>query len=279
MDPRFQPAQAALAAGDLQALEALFRADPELATAVSSQSHPTLLQCLVLTMPPVDKLEQLVDVLVDRGAERDSPLIAAAGVNNVRAITKLLDRGARIEGNGHWSPLEEALYFGSAESVSLLLARGAPVEKLRTAAALGDMEKVAACFDASGVLIRAGEIEWPFQQHAVPEQHRRDPQQILGNALVYAAAWGRSEVVEFLLALGAEVNMIPAGFDYSGTALHYAAFGGHRAMVDLLLRHGADAAIRDTKISALPEDWAAHSGYHELAQFLQEVRGQGRVSG
>ena len=38
MDPRFQPAQAALAAGDLPALAALFAADPDLATAVSSQS-------------------------------------------------------------------------------------------------------------------------------------------------------------------------------------------------------------------------------------------------
>ena len=94
MDPRFQPAQAALAAGDLPALAALFAADPDLATAVSSQSHPTLLQCLVLTMPPVDNLEVLIDFLADHGAEVSGPLIAASGMNNVRAITKLVDRGA-----------------------------------------------------------------------------------------------------------------------------------------------------------------------------------------
>ncbi len=69
MDERFQPAEAALAAGDLDALTALFTADPDLATARSSRSHPTLLQCLVLTMPPVDNLEELIDFLADRGAE------------------------------------------------------------------------------------------------------------------------------------------------------------------------------------------------------------------
>jgi ankyrin repeat protein len=72
------------------------------------------------------------------------------------------------------------------------------------------------------------------------------------------------------------VNLIPAGFDYSGTALHYAACGGDREMVDQLLRHGADPAILDTKIGKLPEDWAAHSGHHELAEYLRQVREQSR---
>ena len=95
-----------------------------------------LLQCLVLTMPPVDALERLIDLLADHGAELTDPLIAASGIGNVRAIAKLLDLGARIEGNGRWSPLEEALYWANKASVSLLLERGAAVVNLRTAAAL-----------------------------------------------------------------------------------------------------------------------------------------------
>jgi hypothetical protein len=43
MDPRFQLAQVAPTIGDLRALPALVAADSDLATAVSSQSHPTLL--------------------------------------------------------------------------------------------------------------------------------------------------------------------------------------------------------------------------------------------
>jgi ankyrin repeat protein len=119
----------------------------------------------------------------------------------------------------------------------------------------------------------AGEIERPFRPSAIPEHDRRDPRPILGHALVHAAARGRAEVVEFLLAHGAEVDLIPAGFDYAGTALHYAAVGGHREMVDRHLRQGADPAILDAKIGKWPEDWAEHSGHHELAESLRQVRG------
>jgi uncharacterized protein len=272
MEARFHPAQAALAGGDEGRLAALLAEDPALATVESGRSHPTLLQCLVLTMPPVDALEGLIDLLADRGAELTGPLIAACGMDNVRAVSKLLDMGARIGGNGRWSPLEEALYFHQEATVSLLLGRGATVENLRTAAALGDMDRVARCFDRSGALTAAaGEITWPFGG-SIPEAVRRDPRQIVGNALVYAAAWGRAEAMEYLLDRGAEIDFIPAGFDYSGTALHYAAFEGQRDIVDRLLGLGADPAIRDTKIDKLAEDWAEHAGHADLAEHLRRVR-------
>jgi hypothetical protein len=273
MDARFHPTQAALADGDVERLATLLSADPELATARSSRSHPTLLQCLVLTMPPVDTLENLIDLLAGHGAELTDPLIAAASIGNVRACAKLLDLGARIEGNGRWSPLEEALYWGNESTVSLLLERGAAVTNLRTAAALGRREEMARCFDDTGALTAAaGTVLWPWFNRPIPEAVSRDHKQILGNALVYAAAWGRAEAVDLLLDHGAEVNLIPAGFDYAGTPLHYAALRGHREMVDQLLRHGADPAVRDTKIGKLPEDWAAHDGHKDLSDYLRRVR-------
>jgi ankyrin repeat protein len=223
-------------------------------------------------MPPVDTLERLIDLLAGHGAELTDPLIAASGIDNVRAIARLLDLGARIEGNGRWSPLEEALYFGNEASVSLLLERGAAVGNLRTAAALGDMDWIARCFDASGALTpAAGEVAWPFSK-PIPESVRRDPQHVLGNALVFAAAWGRAESVDRLIDHGAQVNFIPAGFDFAGTPLHYAALGGHREMVDRLLQYGASPDVRDTKIGNLPADWAAHSGYKELSEYLRLVQ-------
>jgi ankyrin repeat protein len=273
MDARFQPAEAALASGNIKELTTLLTDDPHLATARSSQSHPTLLQCLVLTMPPVESLESLIDVLADHGAELTDPLIAACGIDNVRAITKLLDLGARIEGNGRWSPLEEALYWGNEAAVALLLERGAVVHNLRTAAALGDMEWIARCFDDSGGLTAtAGKVASPFIKLPIPAEIQHDPQQIIGNALVFAAHWGRAEAVDYLLDHGAQVNLIPAGFDYAGTPLHYAALGGRRAMVDQLLQRGADPALRDTKIGALPEDWAEHFGHADLAAHLRLIR-------
>src|SRR4051812_19043405 len=104
MDARFQQAQAALAGGDVDGMAALLANDPELARSRSQHSHPTLLQCLVLTMPPVSALEELIDLLARHGSELTDPLIAASGVDNLRAIVRLFDLGADIEGNGRWSP-------------------------------------------------------------------------------------------------------------------------------------------------------------------------------
>lgn len=279
MDPRFHLAQAAVAAGDLERLAALVAADPELARARSSRGHPTLAQCVVLSMPPPDALEGMIRLLAGQGAELSGPLVAAAGVNNLRAIETLLNLGAPVDGDregeseGDWTPLEEALYWGHEQAVSLLLDHGATAGNLRSFAALGDMEAVADCFDQSGALNdKAGEIGWPFDNSKIPENVRRDPEQILNNALVYAAAWGHAEAVEFLLDHGAALNFIPAGFDYAGTPLHYAALNGRRETVTQLLRHGADVAIPDAKIGKLPEDWARHGGHEELAERLQALR-------
>jgi ankyrin repeat protein len=270
MDARFHSAQAALARGDEERLASLLRAAPELATARSQSSHPTLLQCLVLTMPPVDRLERLIDLLAACGAELTDPLIAASGIDNIRAVAKLLDLGARINGNGLWSPLEEALYWGNEASVALLLKRGAAVANLRSIAALERLDKMTLCFDDQGALTpAAGEVAWPFFHTLIAEAVRQDRQQILGNALVYAAAWGRTAAAAQLLGYGAPVNLIPAGFDFAGTPLHYAALRGRREMVDWLLAHGADPAVPDGKIGKLPEDWAAHDGHRELSEHLR----------
>ncbi len=276
MDPRFHAAQAALASGDVEGLASLLDEEPRLASARSQVSHPTLLQCLVLTMPPVENLESLIDLLAEHGAELTDPLIAASGMDNVRAMGKLLDLGAGIEGNGRWSPLEEALYFGNGTALRLLVDRGTSPRNLRGAAGLGDMEYIARCFNPEGGLTSAaGDVAWPFNAH-ISEDVRRDRQQIIDNALVYAASWGQSDAVDELLLRGAQVNSLPAGFDYTGTALHYAALCGRRAMVDHLLRVGADPEIRDTKIGKLPEDWADHGGHKELAERLRHMRGAGR---
>src|ERR1017187_8888059 len=91
MDARFHPAQTALSRGDVKGLATLIAADTELATARSQYNHPTILQCLVLTMPPVDPLEEHIDLLATKGAELTDPLIAASGMDNLRAINRLLD--------------------------------------------------------------------------------------------------------------------------------------------------------------------------------------------
>jgi len=276
MDDKFLPAQSAIVSDNAEELERLVRAAPSLATERSRSAcdHPTLLCCLVLEMPPRRSLEHLIQLFAQFGAELSGPLGAAACIDNVRAVETLLDLGAPITGDGTWSPLEEALYWGHSATVELLINRGAPVDNLRKYAALGDLEGVRRCFDGDGQLNReACEVAWPFGA-TIPDEVRHDRRQIINNALVYAAAWGRKETANELLKRGAEVNAIPAGFDFAGTPLHYAALNDRREMVDWLLDRGADPTLRDTKVQNTPDGWAEYAHHAELAEYLRKIREQ-----
>jgi ankyrin repeat protein len=98
---------------------------------------------------------------------------------------------------------------------------------------------------------------------------RNDRQSILNNAFVYACLHGHIDAVQVLLDHGAEINVIPGGFDYAGTGLHYAALNGHRQMIEFLLLHGANVNIRDEKIGNTPAGWAGHAGHDQIRDFLK----------
>src|SRR5688572_15222203 len=127
MDAKFHPAIKAIKSDDLETLKSLVTADPSLATSRSSTSHPTLLQCLVLEGKGQPHHDQMVQLLIDAGADLDGPFVAAASIDNRRAAELLLDNGAAIDGTGGWSPLEEALYWHSKHVLALLVERGATV--------------------------------------------------------------------------------------------------------------------------------------------------------
>jgi ankyrin repeat protein len=287
MDPNFHPAIAAMRAGDVKKLKALVAAEPYLATSRSARSHPTLLQALVLDGKDKPNNLEMAQVLIDAGAELNGPFGAAASIDNRPAAKLLLDRGAAIDGTGSWSPLEEALYWNSQNVLALLLERGAKVQNLRTAAGLGRTDLIENYFNADGSLKpEAGEINWPWgdieaiacsNHNAVlknslagrVESWSQDRQGILNNAFVYACMHGHIDAAKLLLEKGAEINIVPGGFDYAGTGLHYAALNGHRAMVEFLLQHGADRNVKDTKIGSTAAGWAEHGGHIELRDMLR----------
>ena len=273
MDERFRAAQGAIHDGNLDQFESLLAGDPGLATARSRCSHPTLLQCLVLTISEHPHLERSIGGLAAGGGELTDPLTAACGVDNVRAVAALLELGANIEGNGKWSPLEEALYWGSRKALDLLLSRGAAIDSLRKAAGVGRTDYIDRCFTESGELTKAaGFVRWPWFDKPIPDSIRFDRQQIVDNALVYAGAWCRIEAANVLLGRGANVNARPAGFDFTGTPLHYAALNGRWKMTAFLLEHGADPAARDGKVNDTPDGWAKHGGHQDLAEHLARAR-------
>src|SRR5215471_2771418 len=181
MDPKFQPAVDAINAGDLDRLESLIAAQPTLATDRSSKSHPTLLQCLVLDARNQPNQLEMATVLIDAGADIDGPLVAAASIGNTKAAEALLDAGAAINGDGVWSPLEEALYWGFQETVAILVKLGAAAHNLRIAAGLGRVDVIEGFFTSDGTLKpEAGMISSPFSS----KRGRGAPQDVIDNALI-----------------------------------------------------------------------------------------------
>jgi ankyrin repeat protein len=285
VDTRFQPAIAAIMSGNIHELRELLKQDPSLATARSTCSHPTLLQCLAIDAMKVENQVEMAQVLIDAGAEINEPLVAAASIGNVPVISALLDAGGAIEGTGSWSPLEEAIYWCNEDAIKLLLERGARLKNLRIAAALGRIDLLPDFFNADGSLKpEAGKVAWPFgdqqdskskgkireELQAKLRQWTNSPDEIIDNAFVYACMRNHVEAAEFLLQKGANINAIPNGFDYAGTGLHYAALNGHRVMVDFLLERGADPRIKDTKVGAPPSGWADYGGHPELRDYLDQ---------
>lgn len=287
MDAKFHPAMAAISNDDVEKFKALIAEDPSLATTRSRKSHPTLLQCLVLDGKETPHHLEMVQVLIDAGADLNEPLGAAASINNRPAAELLIDHGAAIDGTAGWTPLEEALYWNSRDVIALLVERGAKVQNLRTAAGLGRTDLMESYFDADGSLKpEAGQINWPWGSLESIAQSNHDPagkqslsdrvnswsqdqQGIVNNAFVYACMHGHVAAAELLLNRGAEINVIPGGFDYAGTGLHYAAMNGHRSMVEFLLAHGADRSIKDTKVGSTPAGWADYGGHPELLDLLR----------
>ena len=286
MDARFHPAMRAIKAGDLERLKALLKDEPSLATDRSSRSHPTLLQCLALDAVNVANKVEMAKVLIDAGADINGALGAAACIDNVEITELFLDRGATIEGTGSWSPLEEALYWNNQGVISLLLKRGASVDNLRKASALGRIDLIESLFNSDGSLKpEAGKIDWPFGEFAESNmksqikdelqakvaQWSDDQQDIINNAFVYACMHNQIDAARLLLEKGVQIDAIPPGFDYSGTGLHYAAHTGHREMVEFLIQQGAQVDITDTKVNSTPAGWAEHGGHPELKQYLERM--------
>lgn len=289
MDTKFHSAVAAIQSGDLEKFKAALDADPSLATARSTRSHPTLLQCVVLDGNGKPNNVEMARILIEAGAPLDEPFVAAASIDNVRVAELLLEHGAQIDGSGSWSPIEEALYWNSRNTLALLLERGARVRNLRTAAGLGRTDLLAAFFDRNGALKpEAGTIEWPFGTLDAIERSNHDDavnrelatrirawpqdrQGIIDNAFVYACMHGHIDAAELLLEKGAAIDAIPDGFDFAGTGLHYAAYNGHRAMVEYLLQRSADPTIKDAKIGVVAAEWAEHAGRSEIAELLQRA--------
>jgi ankyrin repeat protein len=251
----------------------------------------------------------LVRLLLERGADVNRgndygwTKLHQAGYGNDRELAELLlAAGARTDlsarGDGG-TPLIVALFWGHREVVDLL---GLEPRNLRVAAGLGRIDLI----DELAGTPAAGAHRGFYRPHGgFPAwQPSDDRQEILDEALVWAAKSDRVEAIERLVELGADPNADPyrgtpltwaacngcvaairrlvelggavngratfGGPDHGQgvTALHLAAQSGQVEAVETLLELGADPTIRDTLHQGTPAGWARHGCHPELAERL-----------
>jgi hypothetical protein len=107
------------------------------------------------------------------------------------------------------------------------------------AAGLGRLDIMREMFDASGKLKPEAGFHREFHRpHSgfPPWQPSDDPQQVLDEALNYAARSGRIEAMALLFERGADLDSAP----YQATPLTQAVLNGHLDSIGWLLDHGAD---------------------------------------
>jgi ankyrin repeat protein len=253
---------------------------------------------------------EIVRLLLERGADVNRgndygwTKLHQAGYGNDRELAELLlAAGARTDlsarGDGG-TPLVVALFWGHREVVDLL---GLEPRNLRVAAGLGLVDLID---ELAGTPAAAAHRDFYRPHGGFPAwQPSDDPQEILDEALVWAAKSDRVDAIERLVELGADVEADPyrgtpltwaaangrvaairrladLGADVNGlgtfggpdhgqgvTALHLAAQSGQAEAVDTLLALGADPTIRDALHGGDPAGWAEFGGHSELARRLR----------
>jgi ankyrin repeat protein len=263
-----------------------------------------------------------VALLLDRGADpshgnaHGATALHQAGYGNQTELARLLlaagaqvDVSARGEGG---TPLVFALFWGHRETAELLAEQGVVPRNLRAAAGLGRLDLVDELVAVDGRLAPdAGARRGFYRPHSGFPAWRPgdDPQEVLdealswaarsdradaldrlvargasveadvyrGTALVWAAAFGRVSAIRRLLALGADPNGRSSfGGPTHGeqvTALHLAAQAGHVEAIVALLDGGADPTLRDALYDGPPAGWAEHSGHAKASALIREHGG------
>jgi ankyrin repeat protein len=313
--------------GDWSRAASVLRAQPDVAHAFGTNGNTlanlaaSLLACptraeLAAGRSSAERLDPM-RLLLDAGASASAandrgwtPLHQAAYRNDPEMAALLLERGAIPHAVAHGSggtPLAVALFWGHRHVAGTLVASAIVPDNLRIAAGIGGSDLVQACFAADGSLTATASTDRGFYRphSGFPPWHpSKDRQEVLNEALVWAAKSDRVGVMDMLLTHGADVD----GEPYRGTALSWAAandridaltwlldhgadinkrttFGGlthgravtalhlaaqanHVAAVQLLLTRGADPSITDGIYHGTPRGWAEHEGSRDVLALL-----------
>lgn len=227
---------AAIHSGDVDAVRRLVADSPELATRPLGGRFKSRTALHVVCDWPgyFPNGPEIVRLLMAAGADPDyrdsrprseTPLHWAASSDDVDVAEALIDGGADIEvpDGSIGTPLDNAIGYGCWHVARLLVARGARVDKLWHAGALGLLERFEQLLDSG---------------QPSPEE--------ISQGFWHACAGGQRRAAERLLAAGADLNWEP---DYAqGTPLDAASGGGTRQdnVIGWLNDKGARSADSET---------------------------------
>jgi hypothetical protein len=193
----------------------------------------------------------------------DEQLMAASRAGFTDHVRLLLEHGADPEAESTRrrdyearTPREEAMLRGHRECAEMLKAAGAasgatPIYAFLEAATTGDRKAAEQLLATDPTL--ADEARGPY-----PDQ------------LVRGAQRNSVDGVALLIELGFDVNAINRLERYHESApLHEAAAKGNLEMIELLLANGADPNLRDGSYQSTPAGWAEQFGQTEAERYLR----------
>lgn len=245
----FALAYRAMEAREVEGLRAWLDRVPDLVSARGTNGND------LLGMAGATCDERLVALLLERGADPSranahgwTPLHQAAYGNLPLLAGMLLDAGAATDlaarGTGG-TPLIVALFWGNRETAELLAERGGVVPgNLRAAAGLGLLDMIDALLPAGAPpAAQAGAERGFYRPHSgfPPWTPGRAPQEVLDEALAWAARNDRADALTALVQRGANLEADV----YRGTALCWAAACGRVDAIRRLLALGARRRRRD----------------------------------
>jgi hypothetical protein len=284
----FEGAVDAVITGDIPTLERSLRKRPELVRARSPRTHHAALLHYVgangvegFRQRTPKNAVKVAEVLLDAGADinamadmyggADTLGLVATSIHPITAgiqqelMEFLLSRGAsvaRASGGAKSSGIVNACLANGRPGAAEFMAKGGAPLDLEAAAGLGRLDLVKRFFTADGSL--AG---------GATEQQMKD-------GFSWACEYGRTDVVDFLLHNGMNVDakLRPHG----QTGLHWAAYGGHAGAVRVLLQHHAPADVKDDRFDTTPLGWALYAwsggrehwagdGYHDIVEQLLQA--------
>jgi uncharacterized protein len=194
----------AVKTGDVDAMRRLLNENPSVASkrAIDNKGGSRTILHVVTDWPGYfPNGPEIVKMLICAGADpnapatggtfSETPLHWAASSDDVDVAAALIDGGADIEMLGGsiagGTPLDNAVGYGCWNVARLLVERGARVNKLWHAAALGMMSRVEELMDSNPALT-VDDITEAFWQ---------------------ACSGGQRRVAEYLLSKGADINGVP----------------------------------------------------------------------